>query len=50
MTQHAVNRYNDDDLNEFRALVEQKLQKARNELKFIVAQLHELSVNSKSKD
>jgi RNA polymerase-binding transcription factor DksA/predicted ATPase len=46
MTQHAVNRYNDDDLNEFRALVEQKLQKARNELTFIVAQLHELSVNS----
>jgi RNA polymerase-binding transcription factor DksA len=49
MVQHAVSRYSDDELSEFRALIEQKLSKAQRELNFYSAQLRDLSMNPDSK-
>jgi DnaK suppressor protein len=49
MVQHAVSRYSDDELSEFRSLIEQKLSKAQRELNFYSAQLRDLSMNSDSK-
>ena len=49
MVQHAVSRYSDDDLSEFRTLIEQKLSKAQREFNFYSAQLREMSMNSDSK-
>jgi DnaK suppressor protein len=49
MVQYAVTRYSDDDLSEFRTLIEQKLSKAQRELNFYSAQLCEMSMNSDSK-
>jgi DnaK suppressor protein len=49
MVQHAVTRYSDDDLSEFRTLIEHKLSKAQHEFNFYSAQLREMSMNSDSK-
>jgi RNA polymerase-binding transcription factor DksA len=49
MVQHAVGRYSDDELSEFRALIEQKLLKAQRELNFYSTQLRDMSMNPDSK-
>jgi DnaK suppressor protein len=49
MVQHAVSRYSDDDLSEFRALIEQRILKAQRELNFYSTQLRDMSMNPDAK-
>jgi RNA polymerase-binding transcription factor DksA len=46
MSSHKVNRYSDEDLAEFRVLIEGKLAQAREELNFMREQIVELNENS----
>jgi RNA polymerase-binding transcription factor DksA len=46
MSSHKVNRYSDEDLAEFKALIEGKLAQAREELNFMREQIIELNENS----
>lgn len=45
----TVLRYSDEDLEEFRVLIEKKLKKAKDELDFYASQLSELTESSDSK-
>lgn len=43
------NRYDDDELEEFRALIQRKMDKARSELEFYQVQLEDFASNSDNK-
>ncbi|MBK8489959.1 MAG: TraR/DksA family transcriptional regulator [Saprospirales bacterium] len=45
----AKTRYSDEELNEFRALIEEKLEKAKNQLLFYQQQLEDLADNPDAK-
>lgn len=45
--QEMKNRYNDEELNEFKHLIEEKLEEARKQLDFY---LHQISANGESSD
>ncbi len=50
MNQNAEKtRYSDEELEEFKALIEKKLAKARNQLEFYMSQLAEMADNPDSK-
>lgn len=46
---NTVTRYSDEDLQEFKALIESKLENARNELNFMQEQVAELNENASEK-
>ncbi|MEZ4993902.1 MAG: TraR/DksA C4-type zinc finger protein [Saprospiraceae bacterium] len=43
MQSHSVSRYSDDDLEEFRLLIEKKLTRARGQLKYYEQQLRDMA-------
>ena len=43
MQSHSVSRYSDDDLEEFRMLIEKKLTRARGQLKYYEQQLRDMA-------
>jgi RNA polymerase-binding protein DksA len=43
MQSHSVSRYSDDDLEEFRSIIDQKLSRARGQLKYYEQQLKDMA-------
>lgn len=46
---HSVSRYNDDDLEEFQAIIDHKLSRAKSQLKYYEQQLREMAESSDAK-
>ncbi|PHN01069.1 TraR/DksA family transcriptional regulator [Flavilitoribacter nigricans] len=46
---HAITRYGDDDLEEFRELIEQKIKRARGQLEYYEQQLQSMADNPDAK-